>query len=90
MHSNSETIEVTISELLQRAAKLEKNGHLSQAEQIYRQMLAQIPDNPDICYGLANVLYNAGQYTKEVETLSCKAIDLQPDHDAAYNFLGLF
>lgn len=73
--------------LMALAAEHQKEGRVSQAEQLYRRVLRQNPDNVDALRLLGLIAANAGRES-EAESLLQKAITLAPDFLAAILDLG--
>ena len=48
-------------ELLKNAVACHNAGNLQEAEQVYRQVLDQVPDHPDATHFMGVLAYNAGE-----------------------------
>ena len=70
--------------LFEQAIKLHEAGRLNEAEQIYRQILEAVPENPDILNLLGLIAQSKGIH-KEAISLFSKAIKQTPQH-APYLF----
>ncbi len=77
----------TEAELLQTAAHLHQAGQLSQAEQIYRQILHTHPWQSDALHLLGLVALQRGRPKSAIEYLSAALVP-QPAHPNYYNSLG--
>ena len=74
--------------LFQQALRLHEQGHLNEAENIYRQILETAPTNPDILNLLGLVAQAKGRHAQAVD-LFYQAIKNAPDHAPFYFNLGL-
>lgn len=72
---------------LGRGWKLHQSKHLRAAEQIYRQVLDQAPDDPNAWCYLGMVLNDQRRYMPAVEAYE-RALSLRPDFPIALNNLG--
>jgi len=81
------TADATLLQLLDHAVGLHSSGQVDQAAQIYRDVLAQDPQQPTALHYLGIVLYQQGQTQEGVAQiqLSCT---LQPENAGWYNDLG--
>ena len=78
---------VSIDELLKKAVSFHSAGQFAQAEQIYLQILAQVPDQPDAIHFMGVLAYNVGKNDIAIAYLR-KAIDLLPNHAGVYSNMG--
>lgn len=74
-------------ELIKRAREFHRQGELAAAEELYRQVLARDPDDPDANHLLGVIRYQRGEYPASLELIS-RADRLRPDHPATLNNLG--
>ncbi|MGI0490059.1 tetratricopeptide repeat protein [Pantanalinema rosaneae CENA516] len=77
----------TIAELLATAIKLHQTGQLVAAEQLYRQVLHQQPDQPNALYLLGLVAQQTGQVTAAIAWYR-RALTAQPNFPDAHINLG--
>jgi len=63
-------------------------GKLREAEQIYRQILAQYPDQPDALHLLGIIAHEAGKYPAAAELIG-RAVALSPARPDFHGSLGL-
>ena len=78
----------TIPEALEIAVQLQRQGNLSQAEQIYRQSLQQQPNHATALNLLGLIAFQVGKYEIAIENIS-KAIQANPSSSDFYNNLGV-
>ncbi len=79
--------EYTTGAALTAAQRLHQSGHLAEAEQIYRAILAQLPGQPDALHFLGVLRHQRGDSAAAVELLLA-AIDVLPDEPGPRNNLG--
>ncbi len=79
--------DLSVSEALALAVQLHRSGQLSQAETIYRRILAICPDHPDALHFLGVLLHQQKKSAEAIEWIG-KAIALAPDQPDFYNNLG--
>jgi predicted O-linked N-acetylglucosamine transferase (SPINDLY family) len=79
--------ERTPSEVFNLALGLHKSGQLAEAERLYRQILAQNPNQPQVLHMLGVLAHQAGQ-NAAAEGLIRRAIALQPTVPAYHGNLG--
>ena len=72
---------------LNEAVEYHRAGHLAEAEEIYRRILAVDPDYPYALCLLGNIAQAAGEYDQAADLIS-KAISVKPDYADAYCNLG--
>jgi protein O-GlcNAc transferase len=77
----------TIPESLGLAVRHHQAGQLSQAEQIYRQILDVNPSHPDALHLLGVIASRVGQYADAVDLIG-RAIAVNPQAEAYHNNLG--
>ena len=74
--------------LFQQAVNEQRNGNLTRAEALYRQILQQDPNNFDALHMLAVVCGGVGK-VQEAETLFRKALSIDPKFPPCYHNFGL-
>src|SRR5437879_6074121 len=79
---------MTIAQALQAAVEHHQAGRLGQAEAIYRQILAQDPNQPDALHLLGVIAARAGQHAP-AEQLVRRAIAVNPGNPSYHNSVGL-
>ncbi len=77
----------TISEALQHGWQLQQQGHVAQAEGIYRQILAQVPGSAEAHVYLGIALFDQRRFA-ESEAAYRTGLQLQPRFPIAWNNLG--
>ncbi|MCW5315422.1 tetratricopeptide repeat protein [Nostoc sp. KVJ3] len=77
----------TINSSLQLALEHHRANHLVEAEQIYRQILKQQPENIEALYGLGMLAQQIGKL-QEAEKFLTTAVHIQPDCVKAWFSLG--
>lgn len=78
---------VTLAQALQVGLQHHQTGNLSQAEAVYRQILASDPNNPDALHLCGVIAHQNGNNRGAVELIS-RAIALSPQRAAYYFNLG--
>jgi protein O-GlcNAc transferase len=78
---------MTLQEQLESGVSHHRAGQLVEAEKIYRQVLAQQPDNPGALHLLGVLAIQSRQLESAVDLIQ-RAIRLKPDSAAAYSNLG--
>jgi tetratricopeptide (TPR) repeat protein len=73
--------------LIERAMEVHRRGELAAAEELYRQVLALDPDDPDANHLLGVIRYQQGEHPAALELIR-RADRLRPDHPATLNNLG--
>src|SRR5439155_16851531 len=76
-----------LQEVLNRAVQHHQAGELQQAELIYRQILQQLPNQPDALHLLGVIAHQVRRYDMAIELIR-RAIDAGLKSAAAYNNLG--
>lgn len=76
------------AELFARAVQSHRDGHLEDAEQLYRQVLAGDPRHADSLHRLGVIAYQKGRY-REAETCLRKAIAQNPQASVYHSHLSL-
>jgi len=79
--------QLTIQQAFDLAMQHHQAGRLQQAEQIYRQILAQQPDHAGVLHGLGVIAHQVGQQDIAVN-LFRQAINLMPGWPEAHYHLG--
>jgi Tetratricopeptide repeat/TPR repeat/Glycosyltransferase family 9 (heptosyltransferase) len=80
--------ELTIQQAFDLALQHHRAGKLAEAEQIYRQILAQQPQHIGVLHYLGLVAYQSGQDDKAIDLIG-RAIALNPNYAEAFSNLGL-
>lgn len=78
---------MSVDELLKKAVASHTAGNLKEAEQMYRQVLDQVPDHPDATHFMGVLAYNAGKNDLAVAYLK-KAIKMMPSNAGCFNNMG--
>jgi predicted O-linked N-acetylglucosamine transferase (SPINDLY family) len=78
---------MTINQAIGIAVEHHRAGRLAEAEQMYRQILAQQPENPHALYYLGLIAQRAGRHDVAVDLIS-RSIAVNPINAAALNDLG--
>jgi len=79
--------QLTIEQAFQIARQHQQAGQFSQAENLYRQILAQQPEHVGALHYLGILAHQAGQNDMAVDMIR-QAIALQPNNAEAYSNLG--
>ncbi len=77
----------TIAEALQGGWKLHQSGRVDDAEQIYRKVLAQVPDQPEALVYLGIAQFDKRQYQQSAQSYR-RALKFRDDFPIAWNNLG--
>lgn len=77
----------TLAEVLEMAMRLHQTNRFEQAEEIYRRVLEQAPENPDVLHFLGLLRHQRGYWQDAVELIN-QALFLAPDYLDALNNLG--
>jgi len=72
---------------LAEAIEHHRHGRLSEAETLYRGILAVAPEDPDATHFLGVLMHQSGRGAEALEWIR-KAIALRPDHADTHNNLG--
>ncbi len=80
--------EVSLDEAMAIAILFQKNGQLTDAEAVYRQVLALVPDHADALH-FAGVLAHQQGRSDEGAALVRQSLAIAPDRADAYNNLGI-
>jgi predicted O-linked N-acetylglucosamine transferase (SPINDLY family) len=80
--------QLTIRQSLELAVRHHQAGQLQQAEQLYRQILAQQPKNADALHFLGLIAHQVGQNGHAVDLIR-QALALDPKYPGAYSNLGI-
>jgi predicted O-linked N-acetylglucosamine transferase (SPINDLY family) len=78
---------VTASRRLDAALQHHQAGRLSEAEAVYREMLAVDPDNIDVLHFLGVISHQRGEHGRAAELIS-RALSRNPSNAPAHNNLG--
>ncbi len=78
----------TIPQALANAIAHHRAGRLREAEEIYRQILAADPDEPDALHLLGLIAHQTGRYDAAVEQIR-QAVGLRPDSARFHNSLAV-
>ncbi|MDX1487199.1 MAG: tetratricopeptide repeat protein [Acidiferrobacterales bacterium] len=73
---------------IEQALTHQKAGRLREAEETYRQILAQEPGHVEALHWLGVVALQRGQYQAAIELIG-KALERKPEYVAAHNNIGL-
>ena len=79
--------QLTIQQAFDLALQHHQAGRLQEAEQLYRQVLAQQPERADAMHNLGLIAHQVGRNDVAVELIR-RAIVLNPNNAEAYNNLG--
>jgi len=79
---------VDIYKKFDRAADLIKTGQYDAAIGAWKELLAEIPDDPRIHNNLATALGQTGRYAEAIPEFE-KALEIKPQYRAAYENLGV-
>jgi predicted O-linked N-acetylglucosamine transferase (SPINDLY family) len=77
----------TIADVLQQALDHHQAGRLAEAETLYRQVLAQVPDHPEALHRLGVLAGQCGQPDVAIDLISL-AVALDPSVAVYHNDLG--
>jgi tetratricopeptide (TPR) repeat protein len=77
----------TIAEVLQGGWRLHQSGRLAEAEQIYRRVLKQIPDQPEALVYLGIVQFDQRQFDQSADSYR-RALAIRDAFPIAWNNLG--
>jgi predicted O-linked N-acetylglucosamine transferase (SPINDLY family) len=80
--------EMTINEALGIALEHQRAGRLAEAEAVCREVLAQVPDEPDAMRVLGMTLHAASRRAEAI-ALFQRVAEIQPGSAQAYNNLGI-
>ncbi len=86
--ANSKNQPASPPELFARAVQSHRDGHLEDAEQLYRQVLAGDPRHADSLHRLGVIAYQKGRY-RQAETSLRKAIAQNPEAAVYHSHLSL-
>lgn len=78
---------LSLTEVLDLAVRLHREGRLAEAEEIYSQVLRGVPDQADALHFLGMLRHQTGN-TQEAIRLLSQAVSLVPDYADALNNLG--
>jgi predicted TPR repeat methyltransferase len=78
---------LSLPDALQLAIGLHKDGHLNDAEKIYRQIISASSNQPDALNFLGILTHQTGRSDESIELIK-QSIQLNPNYTDAYNNLG--
>jgi len=78
--------QITVQQAFDLALKHHQSGQLQQAEQLYRQILAQQPQHADALHLLGVITHQMGRYDIAINLIH-QAIALKADYPEAHNNL---
>ena len=78
---------MTLDEAYRAAVQHHLAGRLQQAEQLYRQILAAVPDQPETMHMRGVLAYSVGRADAAVELIS-RAATRKPEIQGVWNNLG--
>ena len=79
--------ELGLADAMAYAQTLQKDNRLDAAEELYRRILAAVPDYPDAWHFRGVVAFQLGRLD-EAETMIRRAVELAPAYSDAHNNLG--
>ena len=79
--------ELTIPQAIEAALEHHRAGRLSDAEAIYRKILAVEPQNPDALHLLGYIAYQVGKYDPAIELIG-RAVQIEPNNAQYQHSLG--
>lgn len=79
--------ELTLAEALEIAMGFHQGNRFDQAEEIYRRVLEQAPDSPDVLHFLGLLRHQRGYWQEGVDLIQ-QALLIAPDYMDALNNLG--
>jgi predicted TPR repeat methyltransferase len=79
--------ELTLSQAMEKAVALQKEGDLDTADELYARILAVAPEYPDAWHFRGLLALQRGQQDEAVALIQ-RAIDLAPEYADAHNNLG--
>jgi tetratricopeptide (TPR) repeat protein len=80
--------QLTVQQAIEQAVRLHRAGHLTQAEALYRQILAKQPDQPDALHLMGVMALNAGRSNEAVGLIG-RAIAVNSSVADYHSNLGL-
>lgn len=78
---------LSIDQAVRLAMNLQQQSKLDQAEGIYRDVLAAVPNHPDALHFLGVLHYQRGRVDDAIQSIAC-ALGISPDYVDAHNNLG--
>ncbi|WP_319525608.1 tetratricopeptide repeat protein [uncultured Desulfosarcina sp.] len=78
---------VSIDQAIRLAMELHKQSKLDQAEGLYREVLAVVPNHPDALHFLGLMHYQRGRVDEAIQAITC-ALAVAPEYVDAHNNLG--
>ena len=85
LHSGEQSL--TLDEALRLGVQMQRAGQRSGAEEVYRQILAAVPEQPDALHFLGLLLHQSGRGDEAIELIR-RALAAAPRHVDAHNNLG--
>lgn len=79
--------ELSLSDVLRFAMALHQENRFDAAEEVYRSILKQVPDNPDVMHFFGLLRHQQGYPGEGAEWIG-KALELAPEYVDAHNNLG--
>jgi predicted TPR repeat methyltransferase len=79
---------VTLEEGISLAILLQSNGHLAEAEDIFRKVLERVPDHPQALHYFGVLTHQQGRSAAAMPYVE-RSIELEPGHADWYSNLGL-
>ena len=76
----------TIGDMLSAAVELHSSGRVSEAEQIFQAIHAQVPTHPDVNHNLGVIAFSRASYLKSAAFIR-KAIAISPNIGQFYEAL---
>jgi predicted TPR repeat methyltransferase len=80
--------DMTLEEAIAMAILFQKEGHLDQAAEVYRQIMAAVPEHPDVLH-YAGILSHQQERHDEAIALIQRSLALVPDRADCYSNLGI-
>lgn len=80
--------EVTLDEAMAIAILMQRQGKLADAEDVYRRILALVPDHPDALHYSGVLAHQLGRSEEGIALIE-KSLALVPDQPDCYNNLGI-
>lgn len=76
-----------MDDVVLNAVALHRSGKLPEAEDAYRSILEDRPDDPDVCHFYGMLLFQTGKYEAGMESVR-RALELVPNYAGALNNLA--
>jgi Flp pilus assembly protein TadD len=84
---NPSSVEMTLDDALLYALRLQQEGRVEGAAQLYARILEKVPDNVDALHFLGVAKFQLGGGAAAVDLIG-RAIAIKPDFASAHNNLG--